>query len=134
MLRFKRFKGFVKAGIERAKQIRLASAPPTIKRAIYRMTNFPDMVESWARFSVIDWTQTQAYSEETPYFPSIWINLKGREPLGLVDPHEYETVRDPSHGSTSAVAESLTGQTHDQAGAPDERSSMLVPRSSRRPT
>ena len=65
---------------------------PHIKRAL-PTDELPDTVESWARFSVIDWTQTRVYSEETPYYPSIWINLKGREPLGIVDPHEYETVR-----------------------------------------
>jgi predicted AlkP superfamily phosphohydrolase/phosphomutase len=41
----------------------------------------------------VDWSQTRAY------FPSaggraIWINLKGREPAGVVDPSEYEALRD----------------------------------------
>jgi predicted AlkP superfamily phosphohydrolase/phosphomutase len=94
LLRFKKLNGFVKAGIEGAKQYGLRVLPPNVKRAIYRLTKIPDMVESWARFAAIDWTQTQAYSEETPYYPSIWINLKGREPMGLVDPQDYEQVRD----------------------------------------
>jgi predicted AlkP superfamily phosphohydrolase/phosphomutase len=93
LLRFRAFSGFTKAGIERAKQVGLRVLPPNVKRMIYRLTNIPDMVESWARFSAIDWKHTQAFSEETPYYPSIWINLKGREPLGIVEPHEYERVR-----------------------------------------
>jgi predicted AlkP superfamily phosphohydrolase/phosphomutase len=93
LLRFKMFNGFLKASIERTKQFGLRVLPPGLKRAIYRLTSIPDMMESWARFSAIDWKQTQAYSEETPYFPSVWINLKGREPLGIVEPHDYDRVR-----------------------------------------
>ena len=41
----------------------------------------------------VDWSQTRAY------FPSaggraIWINLKGREPAGVVDPADFEALRD----------------------------------------
>src|SRR5690606_33062258 len=41
----------------------------------------------------VDWSATRAY------FPSaggraIWINLKGREPAGTVDPADYERLRD----------------------------------------
>jgi predicted AlkP superfamily phosphohydrolase/phosphomutase len=92
LLRFKLVQGFVKAGLERAKQFGLRVLPPHVKRTIYRLTNIPDMVESWARFAAIDWPHTQAYSEETPYYPSIWINLQGREPRGIVAPHDYEQV------------------------------------------
>ncbi len=40
----------------------------------------------------VDWSETRAY------FPSaggraIWINLKGREPAGIVDPADYEALR-----------------------------------------
>lgn len=94
LLRFRALHGVLKAGIDRAKQLGLRLLPPNVKRAIYRLTNIPDMVESWARFSAIDWRQTQAYSEETPYYPSIWINLQGREPMGTVAPHDYEQVCD----------------------------------------
>jgi predicted AlkP superfamily phosphohydrolase/phosphomutase len=110
LLRFKRFNGFVKAGIERAKQYGLRVLPPNVKRALYRMTTIPDMVESWARFSVIDWMQTQAYSEETPYYPSIWINLKGREPMGMVDPQDYVAVRDGIITQLSAWRNPYSGQ------------------------
>ncbi|HXH13120.1 MAG TPA: alkaline phosphatase family protein [Alphaproteobacteria bacterium] len=94
LLRFRALHGVLKAGIERTKQLGLRLLPPNVKRAIYRLTNIPDMVESWARFSAIDWRQTQAYSEETPYYPSIWINLQGREPMGIVAPHDYEEACD----------------------------------------
>jgi len=43
-------------------------------------------LESKLRFGAIDWEKTRAFSEETPYYPQIWINLKGRDPHGVVSP------------------------------------------------
>jgi len=41
----------------------------------------------------VDWSRTQAYS--TGYIGQIYVNLKGRDPQGIVDPGEvYERVRD----------------------------------------
>jgi len=51
-------------------------------------------IESRARFAGIRWSGTRAFSEELNYFPSVWVNLKGREPEGLVSPADYERVRD----------------------------------------
>ncbi|MEJ2248759.1 MAG: alkaline phosphatase family protein [Candidatus Lokiarchaeota archaeon] len=41
---------------------------------------------------IIDWKKTKAF----PYFepPYIWVNLKGRDPQGIVNSSEYESVRD----------------------------------------
>ncbi|HYC01366.1 MAG TPA: alkaline phosphatase family protein [Candidatus Limnocylindrales bacterium] len=49
-------------------------------------------LESAWRLTGIDWSATSAYSEELPYHPSIWLNLAGREPAGIVAPHEAEHV------------------------------------------
>lgn len=44
-------------------------------------------------FSDIDWSRTKAFSEEIR--GHIWINLKGRETQGIVEPGaEYESIRD----------------------------------------
>jgi predicted AlkP superfamily phosphohydrolase/phosphomutase len=52
-------------------------------------------IESSVRFGSIRWRSTQAFSEELNYFPSIWINVEGREPHGTVAPGaEYEKVRE----------------------------------------
>lgn len=48
--------------------------------------------ESRLRFSYIDWKQTEVYAEETPYYPNMRINLKGREPDGIVEQCAYEDV------------------------------------------
>jgi predicted AlkP superfamily phosphohydrolase/phosphomutase len=110
LLRFRMLNGFLKAGIERAKHWGLRVLPPNVKRAIYRLTNIPDLVESWARFAAIDWRHTQAYSEETPYYPSIWINLKGREPMGTVEPHAYERLREHLSTQLAAWRDPYSGQ------------------------
>lgn len=41
--------------------------------------------------NAIDWSRTQAYS--FGYYGQIFINLKGREPQGIVDPAEFEQLR-----------------------------------------
>ncbi len=40
----------------------------------------------------VDWSKTKAFPYLEP--PYIWVNLKGRDPTGIVDQSEYETVRD----------------------------------------
>lgn len=50
-------------------------------------------VESAARFGGIDWSHTRAFSEELNYFPSVWLNVEGREPEGTVSRDDYEDVR-----------------------------------------
>ena len=42
--------------------------------------------------NAIDWSRTQAYS--FGYYGQIFINLRGREPEGIVPPEEYEALRD----------------------------------------
>lgn len=50
-------------------------------------------VDSTLYLSGIDWDNTLAYSRENA--PTIWINLKGREPKGIVEPGDaYEKVRE----------------------------------------
>jgi predicted AlkP superfamily phosphohydrolase/phosphomutase len=52
-------------------------------------------LESSTRLRGIDWTGTRAFSEEVNTFPSIWLNVRGRDALGTVEPgSEYEQVRD----------------------------------------
>ncbi len=50
---------------------------------------YAEKLESQTRFSRIDWQHTSAFSEELDYFPSIRINLKGREPNGIVPEENY---------------------------------------------
>lgn len=73
------------------KRLGLAVVPGRWQGRLFR--RFPATAakaESSARFSGIDWGRTRAFSEELNYFPSIRLNLRGREPDGQVDPAEYE--------------------------------------------
>jgi len=51
------------------------------------------VLEGMHRFGAIDWTGTVAYSDELDYHPSIWLNLRGREPEGIVEPRDYQATR-----------------------------------------
>jgi len=65
-----------------------------IKRLRFQQNGLGVRMESRMRFGAIDWQRTTAYSEETPHYPNVWINLKGRDPDGMVEAGgEYESVR-----------------------------------------
>jgi len=50
---------------------------------------------AYTSFSNIDWSRTKAYcSEVLASPPSIWINLKGVKPAGIVKPAEYKALTD----------------------------------------
>jgi predicted AlkP superfamily phosphohydrolase/phosphomutase len=97
--------------VQWAKTLGMKCLPPTLKRKLLRKTQLANKMESWLRFSHLDWHHTQAYSEETPYFPSIWINVRGREPMGIVQPGaEYEQVREQLIETLSRWQDPDTGQ------------------------
>lgn len=71
-------------------------APGAMRGALFRrFRNWAARAESASRFGGIDWARTTAWSEELNYFPSIRVNLAGREPKGTVLPQDYAIfVRD----------------------------------------
>jgi predicted AlkP superfamily phosphohydrolase/phosphomutase len=79
-------------------KLRLVSVIPIrLKRALMGRFNRygPGRLESYVRYGMIDWEGTAAYFDENPYYPMLWVNLKGRQPKGLVEPGKpYEDVRD----------------------------------------
>lgn len=76
------------------KRAALALAPDAWKGALFRrFSSLAARAEGASRFSGIDWTRTRAWSEELNYFPSVRINLRGREPDGLVEPADYDSFR-----------------------------------------
>jgi predicted AlkP superfamily phosphohydrolase/phosphomutase len=105
------FKRMVSANLQWAKAVALKYFPPNINKKLLRKTNLVSRIESTLRFSHIDWSQTKAYSEETPYFPTIWINLQGREPDGTVEPgRDFEEVREQVIDRLSKWLDPETGQ------------------------
>ena len=77
-----------------AKNWGLRFLPPAIKTYIFRRRQgIANRMEAYLRFGGIDWSKTKAFSEELPYLQSIWINVKGREPFGIVEPGaEYDDL------------------------------------------
>ncbi|MDY6836860.1 MAG: alkaline phosphatase family protein [Thermodesulfobacteriota bacterium] len=68
--------------------------PNKLKKRLATLS--PDLKHKWASriiFSGIDWRNTRAYAVGN--YGNISINVKGREPLGIVDPgEEYESLRE----------------------------------------
>ncbi len=76
------------------KSLALAAVPSAWQGRLFRaFPNAAARLESTSRFGSIDWAHTRAWSEELNYFPSVRINLAGREPSGQVTPADYEKVR-----------------------------------------
>ena len=77
---------FLRKSLSSRQKSLLAAAFPTLrKRAELAYTSFIN----------IDWNRTKAYcSEVLASPPSIWINVKGLKPSGIVEPAEYSALTD----------------------------------------
>ena len=60
------------------------------------------------RFGGIDWSQTRAYCDNTR--SCVWINLRGRNPKGLVEPGEYQGLIDELREVLLALTDPSTGE------------------------
>jgi predicted AlkP superfamily phosphohydrolase/phosphomutase len=78
------------------KRLALRMIPSQLQARAFRLNGgrWASRLESRSRFGGIDWADTSAFSEELNYFPSIWLNLEGREPEGTVSPRDYQRVVD----------------------------------------
>jgi predicted AlkP superfamily phosphohydrolase/phosphomutase len=66
-------------------------------------------VESGVRFGGIDWSATRAFSEELNYFPSIWLNVQGRDRCGTVPVGEYGALCETLRAALRAWRDPQTG-------------------------
>ncbi len=89
----------------------VAALPAWLQRILYRFGGRAlGRFESRVRYGVIDWARTQAYFDENPYFPVIRINVRGRQPAGIVEPGAaYESVRDRLIAALEAWRHPYTG-------------------------
>ena len=53
---------------------------------------------------LVDWHRTQAWGEGG-YYGRIFLNVKGREPLGTISPQDYEKVRDELKARLEAIVD-----------------------------
>jgi predicted AlkP superfamily phosphohydrolase/phosphomutase len=96
-LRFKGSGGALVRGLEGLKSRMLDIVPVKLQEQVFRRFGgrVANTLESRLRFGSIEWGKTAAFSEELNYFPSIWVNVEGREPEGRVARGgEYEDLRD----------------------------------------
>jgi predicted AlkP superfamily phosphohydrolase/phosphomutase len=112
---FARFRG---AGTRRLSRVLdalklwgVSTLPAAVQRVLYRAAvRSLGRFESKVRFALIDWQGTEAYFEENPYYPAVRINLKGRQPEGIVEPGApYERVRDRLIAALEAWRHPVTG-------------------------
>jgi predicted AlkP superfamily phosphohydrolase/phosphomutase len=63
-----------------------------VREGLLALDSYPERVTPFAELAV-DWSRTRVWSEGG-YYARIFINVKGREADGIVEPHEYEAFRD----------------------------------------
>lgn len=77
---------FLRSSLSSRQKIRLAETFPFLRKKAEL---------AYTSFSNIDWSRTKAYcSEVLASPPSIWINLEGVKPAGIVKPTEYKALTD----------------------------------------
>ena len=81
--------------LRRTKDTALTRLPPALRERLFRGFGalLPGWLESRARFAAIDMRHTRVFSDELNYFPALYYNLRGREPQGIVSPHERAALR-----------------------------------------
>jgi predicted AlkP superfamily phosphohydrolase/phosphomutase len=74
----------------------LTRVPPRLRERLFRGGSafLPSWLESRARFGNIDMCGTVAFSDELNYFPSVHLNIAGREPAGIVAASDRERTLD----------------------------------------
>jgi predicted AlkP superfamily phosphohydrolase/phosphomutase len=97
--------------LDGAKFWALSNLPAKVKRFLYRVgRRSAGRFEASVRYGMINWAQTQVYFDENPYYPTLRVNLKGRQPHGTVEPGQpYEDLR-------TKVIEELENWRHPETG------------------
>lgn len=68
-----------------------------------KVTRFEQGSRGIERDLAVDWERTRACVMHAGIYGFLYINLKGRGPMGIVDPQEYETLRDEIRGRLLAA-------------------------------
>lgn len=99
--------------INRLKRWGMHRVPTVLQEQLFRRFSgrIASHIESASRYGAIHWPGTLAYSDELNYFPSIWINLKGREPGGTVEPgEEYGKILEQISRRLEGLKDPETGE------------------------
>ena len=60
---------------------------------------------------IVDFEKSKAVPGDFPLTPCVWVNLKGRDPQGVVEREDYESVREEIIGALTAARCPFTGRT-----------------------
>jgi predicted AlkP superfamily phosphohydrolase/phosphomutase len=80
-----------------------------IARRIYDLLKLHGKISIPA--SPIEWSKTRAYTSVVSTGEGVSVNLKGREPGGIVDPKDYETVREEVKAQLEAFRDPVNGKS-----------------------
>ena len=61
-----------------------------VREGLLVLKSYPKEVTPFAKLDV-DWEKTKVWSEGG-YYARVFLNVKGREPQGVIDPADYEVV------------------------------------------
>ena len=79
-----------------------------VREGLLVLKSYPGEVTPFAKLDV-DWEKTKVWSEGG-YYARVFLNVKGREPQGVIDPADYQSIRDQIKAKFEA--------TVDQQGKP----------------
>jgi predicted AlkP superfamily phosphohydrolase/phosphomutase len=82
---------------------RIRQAVPPLRWAADRQIRRGAIPLALRRWEYIDWSRTVAYSHG--FFGNVYLNVKGREPEGCVDPADYTRVRDEVARTLAALTD-----------------------------
>jgi predicted AlkP superfamily phosphohydrolase/phosphomutase len=96
----------------RLKDIALTRLPARAREKLFGAFGraLPGFLESRARFGAIDMSATRAFSDELNYFPAIHLNLRGREPEGIVDREGARSVAREVEAALLAIVDPWSGR------------------------
>lgn len=72
-----------------------------IKNGYLTLRQYPGQVTAMSP-KLVDWSATRAWGEGG-YYGRLFLNVKGREPQGVIEPHDYEPVRDELSAAIAAI-------------------------------
>lgn len=90
----------------------VALLPPRARQRLFRAFGraLPGLVESRNRFGALDPSATRVFSEELNYFPSLWVNQRGRDAEGIVEAAELPALREELERFAQTLTDPWTGQ------------------------
>lgn len=74
-----------------------------VDQGLLALERYPDVVTPFGELAV-DWSRTRAWSEGG-YYARVFLNVRGREPEGAIEPGDYEAVRDELKAKLEATTD-----------------------------